>query len=301
MALGCKCNSGLSNTGQPNCITLQSVTSRLILVPLKDATGALNKVSLTSFPTWASLFTELDATKRFYPLPVFENVEMAKADSTFEEAPSGRKVFIKSGKRSFAGELWSQTPTFLAKLESNRCSDFGFYIVDVNGSLVGSKVGDNLYPIPVDNESFEAKLMFATDATIQKIMLSFDWYRLFDESTLWLITQTDANFDFNNVDGLLDVNLTKVSSTVTSLVVNAKLDYGSGNNPIAVKGLLLANFTLANDTTGATIVISAVTESTTVDGQYNLTIATTPNNTYVKLKVLSTSNYEGSVRTIVTV
>ena len=301
MALGCKCNSGLSNTGQPNCITLQSVTSRLILVPLKDATGALNKVSLTSFPTWASLFTELDATKRFYPLPVFENVEMAKADSTFEEAPSGRKVFIKSGKRSFAGELWSQTPTFLAKLESNRCSDFGFYIVDVNGSLVGSKVGDNLYPIPVDNESFEAKLMFATDATIQKIMLSFDWYRLFDESTLWLITQTDANFDFNNVDGLLDVNLTRVTSTATSLVVTAKLDYGSGNNPIAVKGLLLANFTLANDTTGATIVISAVTESTTVDGQYNLTIATTPNNTYVKLKVLSTSNYEGSVRTIVTV
>lgn len=297
MALGCKCNSGLSNTGQPNCITLQSVTSRLILVPLKDATGALNKVSLTSFPTWASLFTELDATKRFYPLPVFENVEMAKADSTFEEAPSGRKVFIKSGKRSFAGELWSQTPTFLAKLESNRCSDFGFYIVDVNGSLVGSKVGNDLYPIPVDNESFEAKLMFATDATIQKIMLSFDWFRLFDESTLWLITQTDANFDFNNVDGLLDVNLTKVSSTATQIVVNAKLDYGSGNNPIAVKGLLLANFSLIKTADGSTINISAVAESTAIDGQYTLTIANTTLLTPIKLKVLSTSNYEGSLST----
>lgn len=293
MALGCKCNSGLSNTGQPNCITLQSVTSRLILVPLKDSTGALNKVSLTTFPTWASKFTELDATKRWYPLPVFENVEMAKADSTFEEAPSGRKVFIKSGKRSFAGELWSQTSTFLSKLESNRCSDFGFYIVDVNGSLVGSKVGDDLYPIPVDNESFEAKLMFATDSTIQKIMLSFDWYRLFDESTLWLITQTEANFDFNNADGLLDVNLTKVSSTSTQLVVTAKLDYGTGSNPIAVKGLLLANFELSNATTGTSISISAVTESTSIDGQYTLTIANTPVGTSVKLKVLSTSNYEG--------
>ena len=293
MALGCKCNSGLSNTGQPNCITLQSVTSRLILVPLKDATGALNKVSLTTNPTWSSLFTELDATKRWYPLPVFENVEMAKADSTFEEAPSGRKVFIKSGKRSFAGELWSQSPTFLAKLQSNRCSDFGFYIVDVNGSLVGSKVGNDLYPIPVDNESFEAKLMFATDSSIQKIMLSFDWYRLFDESTLWLVTQSDANFDFNNVDGLLDVNLTKVSSTATSIVVNAKLDYGSGANQIAVKGLVLANFALTNATTGATIVINTVTESTAVEGQYTLAIANTAVGTSVKLKVLSTSNYEG--------
>ena len=293
MALGCKCNSGLSNTGQPNCITLQSVTSRLILVPLKDATGALNKVSLTSFPTWASKFTESDATKRWYPLPVFENVEMAKADSTFEEAPSGRKVFIKSGKRSFAGELWSQTPTFLSKLQSNRCSDFGFYIVDVNGSLVGSKVGNDLYPIPVDNESFEAKLMFATDASIQKIMLSFDWYRLFDESTLWLITQTEANFDFNNADGLLDVNLTKVSATATSIVVTAKLDYGTGNNLIPVKGLTSIFFTLINKATGNTINVSGIAENTALEGQYTLTIANTTLGTEVILKLL-TVNYEGT-------
>ena len=295
MSLGCKCNSGLSNTGQPNCITIQSVTSKLILVPLKDSTGALNSVDLTSLPTWASKFNELDATKRWFPLPVFESVELAKADSTFEEAPSGRKVFIKQGKRSFSGELWSQTPTFLGKLQGNRCSDFGFYIVDVNGSLVGSKVGNLLYPIPVDNESFEAKLMFATDSTIQKIMVSFDWYRLFDESTMWLITQSEANYDFNSADGILDANLTKVSSTATSIVVNAKLDYGTGNNPIAVKGLVLANFALANATTGNTINISAVVESTTVEGQYTLTIANTVVGTSVKLKVLSTSNYEGAL------
>ena len=185
----------------------------------------------------------------------------------------------------------------MSKLESNRCSDFGFYIVDVNGSLVGSKVGNDLYPIPVDNESFEAKLMFATDSSIQKIMLSFDWYRLFDESTLWLITQTGANFDFNNVDGLLDVNLAKVSSTTTSLVVTAKLDYGSGANQIAVKGLVLANFSLIKTADGSTINISAVVESTAVEGQYTLTIANTTLLTPIKLKVLSTSNYEGQLST----
>lgn len=294
MALGCKCNSGLSNTGQPNCITLQSVTSRLILVPLKDSTGALNKVSLTASNNWSTFFYQSDATKRWYPLPVFENVEMAKADSTFEEAPSGRKVFIKSGKRSFAGELWSQTPTFLAKLQSNRCSDFGFYIVDVNGSLVGSKVGTDLYPIPVDNESFEAKLMFATDSSIQKIMLSFDWYRLFDESTLWLLTQSEANYDFNSADGLLDVNLTKVSSSATQIIVKGNLDYGTGNNLITVKGLTSINFTLINNVTGLPITISSVAENTSIEGQYTLTIPNTAGNPSVTLKVLSPS-YEGSL------
>lgn len=294
MALGCKCNSGLSNTGQPNCITLQSVTSRLILVPLKDSTGALNKVSLTASNNWSTFFYQSDATKRWYPLPVFENVEMAKADSTFEEAPSGRKVFIKAGKRSFSGELWSQSPTFLAKLQSNRCSDFGFYIVDVNGSLVGSKVGTDLYPIPVDNESFEAKLMFATDSSIQKIMLSFDWYRLFDESTLWLLTQSEANYDFNSADGLLDVNLTKVSSSATQIVVKGNLDYGTGNNLITVKGLTSINFTLINNATGSSITISSVAENTSIEGQYTLTIPNTAGNPSVTLKVLSPS-YEGSL------
>ena len=45
---GCKCGYGLSNTGQAGCVTLQSVTTRLIFVNIKDSTGALTKVDLTS-------------------------------------------------------------------------------------------------------------------------------------------------------------------------------------------------------------------------------------------------------------
>jgi hypothetical protein len=212
-------------------------------------------------------------SKRWFPLPNFENVELAKADTTFEEANSGRMVFIRQGKRSFAGELWADdsSPQFLGKLQTNRCVEFGVYIVDVNGNLVGSKVGTKLFPISVDNPSFDPKIMFATDTTIQKIMVAFDFDRLFDESTMWMITPTEAGQDFNDLSGLIDVNMTNISNTSTTRVFKAFLDYGTAINPIKFKGGVLADFTLRNDTTNAVIVITSVVENVGIAGQYLLT------------------------------
>lgn len=300
MSLGCKCDSGLSNTGTPNCVTLQSVTSKLIMVPLEDSAGVRNFIDLTNAPTVASitaLVNESDATKRWFPLPVFEKVELPKADSTFEEAPSGRKLFIKQGKRSFTGELWNGTTQLLGKIQDNRCVEFGVYIVDVNGSLVGSKEGTKLYPIPVDNQSFDAKMMYATDTTVQKIMVSFDFYRLFDESSLWLITANELGGDFNQFEGLLDVVLAKSSSTQTTLVVDANLDYGTALNPIKVLGLLQADFTLKNATTGVAIPLTSVVAGTGVNAnRYTLTFASQTLLTPLYLKVQKTG-YVGELTT----
>ena len=278
MSLGCKCESGLSNTGTPNCVTLQSVTSKLIMVPLEDSTGAKNFLDLSTVPTVATitaLINQSDASKRWFPLPQFEKVELPKADSTFEEAPSGRRLFIKQGKRSFTGEIWNGTPQLLGKIQDNRCVEFGAFIVDVNGNLIGSKEGNGLYPIPVDNQSFDAKLAYATDTTVQKIMVGFDFYRLFDESSLWLITPTELGGDFNSFEGLLDIEMAKVSSTVTTLVVDAKLSYGTALNPIKVLGLLAVDFTLKNATTGANIPITTAVAGTGVNAnRYTLTFGT---------------------------
>lgn len=296
MSLGCKCDSGLSNTGTPNCVTLQSVTSKLILVPIEDSTGAKNYVDLTSAPTSATinaLINQADATKRWFPLGLFENVTLEKAESTFEEAPSGKKQFIKQGKRSFAGEIWNATPQLLGQIQNNRCVEFGVYVVDVNGSLVGSKSGDKLYPIPVDNQSFDARLMYATDSAVQKLMVSFDFYRLFDESTLWLITSDEAGYDFNLAEGLLDIVFSKVSASTTNLVLKAVTKYGTALNPIKVLGLLQADFTLVNASTNASISLTGVTA---VDNVYTLAFASQTAGLSVKAKAQKTG-YVGEITT----
>lgn len=269
MSIGCNCDLGLSNTGRPNCLPLQSVTSKLILVPLQDNAGAYNRIDLTTLPVWANLINDSDPSQRWYPLPAFENVELPKADTVFEEANSGRMAFLRQGKRSFTGELWAydSTPQFLGKLSSGRCVEFGVFVVDINGSLIGSKVGNFLYPIPVDNQSWDPKLMFATDATVQKIMLGFDWNRFFDESTLWMITADEATQNFNDLKGLLDVNLINpVQVANTSIQVDATFDYGTAINPLKFKGAVLADFSLFDNTNNVIFPITAVSEPT--DGTY---------------------------------
>ena len=237
---GCNCNAGLGNTGRPGCVPIQSVTSKLIMVPLNANDGTLNGIDLSApLPTWNSLVNEPDASKRWFPLPAFENVELPKAESQFEEANSGRMAFLREGKRSFTGELWGEdsTPTLLGKMKAGRCVNFGVYVVDVTGNLIGSKVNGYLYPIPVDNQSWNPTFMFATDSTVQKIMLTFDFDRLFDDSTMYMITATEANLDFNTLTGLIDVNLAVPSSSTSDVVLEATFDYGTALNPILLQGV----------------------------------------------------------------
>jgi hypothetical protein len=210
------------------------------MVPLTANDGTLNGIDLSApLPTWNSLINEPDASKRWFPLPAFENVELPKAESQFEEANSGRMAFLREGKRSFTGELWGEdsTPTLLGKMKAGRCVNFGVYVVDVTGNLIGSKVGGYLYPIPVDNQSWNPTFMFATDSTVQKIMLTFDFDRLFDDSTMYMITATEAGVDFNTLVGLIDVNLVVVSSSTSDVVLTASFDYGTALNPILLQGV----------------------------------------------------------------
>lgn len=291
--LGCNCDAGLANTGRPGCVPLQSVTSKLIMVPLMANDGTLNGIDLSApLPTWSSLINESDASKRWFPLPAFENVEMPKADSQFEEANSGRMAFLRQGKRSFAGELWGDdsTPTMLGKLNAGRCVQFGVYIVDVNGALIGSKVGGYLYPIPVDEQSFDPKWMVATDSTVQKIMVGFDFDRLFDDSTMYMITATEAGINFNSLSGLIDINVVNDVVASTTLTFDAVLDYGTALNPIKAQGLVSGDFTLTNTTTTLAVSVTAV-ENT--PGNYTLTYTAQTNGDGASL-VIAKPGYLGT-------
>ncbi|QDP50832.1 MAG: hypothetical protein Unbinned2903contig1001_22 [Prokaryotic dsDNA virus sp.] len=288
--IGCDCNAGLSNTGRPNCVPIQSVVSSLIVVPLYANDGTQNGITLNSLPTWNDLVNEADASKRWFPLPAFENVELPKADSQFEEANSGRMAYLRQGKRSFSGELWAEdsTPTFLGKLAASRCVDFGIFIVDVNGALIGSKSSDDLYlyPIPVDNASWDPKFMFATDSTVQKIMLGFDFDRLFQEQTMYMINADEA-IDFTTLKGLVDVTIFGQTAASTSAIdLKTKFDYGTAVNPLVFSGATsTSDWDLYNVSAGAAVPVLTVTESVSVPGQYALTFAAQTAADVIKISV----------------
>jgi len=275
--IGCDCNAGLANTGRPGCVPLFSIVSSLILVPLTANDGTRNGIDLNAaLPTWDDLVNESDASKRWFPLPPMENVTVPKADTQFEEAASGRMARLRQGKRSLEGQFWADdsTPTFLGKLEKSRCVEFGIFIVDINGNLIGSEENGFLYPIPVDNESWDPKFMFATDTEVQKIMLNFDWDRLFEESTMYQISSEEAGILFTTLKGLVDVNFTNVvgAATFDDVSFDAKFEYGTALNKIVYTGATNpTDWTIFNETTVAAVTVTGVTEGP--DGSYVLTFA----------------------------
>jgi len=270
----CKCNVGLGNTGIPGCVPIQSVTSSLIMVPIKANDGTYNRIDLASLPVWANLVNEVDESKRWFPLPEFQNVEQPKADSQFEEAASGKQAFLRQGKRSFTGELWEgdSSPQFLGKLTKARCVKFGIYVVDVDGNLIGSDKGDGfLYPIPVDNASWDPKWAPTTDATVQKIMLAFDWDRLFDESTLAMILADEAGQNFTELEGLIDVLFTAIVFAPVLTGFTAKFCYGTAINKLPYGGATLpADWLIFNNTTALPVTVDSVTEAPAGSGNYVL-------------------------------
>ena len=187
----CLCGTGLGNLGLSSCIVNRNVTNKLFFVPVYDSTGVKNKLDLTGTineATIIALINQSDASKRWYLSPVFENVVKATADTTFEEAPSQRKKRIKAGKKSFSAEHWDVAPQLEGKYNEYLCGGWGVIELDIDGNIIGKKVGTDLYPIPVDGDSFDVKYVDPTDAATSKLMVSFDYNRLMKSEELWLIS-----------------------------------------------------------------------------------------------------------------
>lgn len=268
----CICEvGGLGNLGHPNCVPKFGVISSLIFVPLKGNDGALNRINLLT-PVTSTTFIELtqhvDPSKRWYPTPTFENVNMETAESLKEESASGRVSKLRTGKVSFTGEFWDEdsTPQMQGKLEKYPCQDFGFYIVDDLGNLIGSVDGTFLLPIPAESSSLDVLFNFKKDDTTQKLMVMFDVKRNFRTSTLRMVSSSEGLVDFGTLEGLIDANIALSSITTTGFVATITTDYGTALTPSKVKGQFAPNFSLYNDTDSASITITTVTETT--DGVY---------------------------------
>ena len=266
---GCRCNVGLSALGRENCVSIQSVTKRFIFTEVN------NRISLSGLGS-ENWFQKLTAPihERWFPSPNFEAITLPKADSKFEEAPSGRKVFIRQGKRSFTGELWAEDshPTILKRLKSYKCVKFGVYMVDVNGNLVGEKKGNYLYPIEVDSASFDPQLMFADDNTVAKIKVQFDFALTVNEENLYMVTEVETNQNFLELSPLIEVDVTVPiwpvdgATTIGVRIKNPFIADPSNNGVLAQED----NITLLNISTGAAIVPSLAVDNG--GGDYTLTV-----------------------------
>lgn len=277
----CSCTSKYANTGAPNCSgALIKASKKLIMVPKYKDDGTLNKVTLPATLNAAyfnALINHVDRSQRWYPLPKHVNAEVTKAESIYETFADGSKQFIQEGVSSFKCIYPAKQPKFLSILKSGRCNEMAVYIVDKNGALVGLSNGEEnvVYPFALNKNTIDAIMRWATDTTGTNVeyMFEFDTDQKDEE-----IVKIDAA-DMTGVNllvgynGLVDGIKSQVSTGQTSMVFKLYANGGSAAAPVAITGLLAANFALYNNTTSAAITIISALENTTIAGQYTLTYA----------------------------
>jgi hypothetical protein len=271
------CGGKLGNTGLNGEEIIFGTTTNFILMPIYGSDGTKNFIDLapSSGTVGANVVASISAVNpldRLYPLPFSENVARPKAEAIKENAPSGNMYKIQDGIRSNTMEFWGKNSSFrfASELTGFGCKEMGYYTVDNCGLLEGyidPSFPNRLYPLPMMEDSFDKMVTYGTDTTVQKLMLTFNLERNFNEDNLYYITPADLGYPAYNLKGLIPVVMSLVGSpTTTSVTVRLVKPTGKAIETNGLVGLLSANFAIDDD--GTPVTITAVTESTTVSGQY---------------------------------
>lgn len=295
MSDSCLCGEGMNNTGLATCLPAFKKTTGVLFVPLFANDGTRNKIDMSTTIDMTAHIQNIDKSKRFYPIQDLKDVELPVADAKFKTYKDGAKRKLADGIRSFKATMPEASSVLIGKLQGVSCSKFGVYLIDIDGQLRGIKSGTNLYPVEIGG--FNAMFKDATDDEVNEGMIEFDFDILLKVSQFWILSATDLGVNPNELSGLVDANLTEVSSGATSTVLNISSDFGSGvaTNPAPIVGLVTADFSAYNDTDSASVTLT-VAESTTVDGEYTLTYTSQTALDLVTIKVLPASGFEGSIQ-----
>lgn len=292
MSDSCLCGEGMNNTGLATCLPAFKKTTGILLVPIFANDGTRNSIDMSTTIDMSAKVNHLDKSKRFYPIQDLKDVELPVAETKFKTYKDGSKRKLADGVRSFKAVMPETSSVLIGKLQGVSCSKFGVYLVDIDGQLRGIKDGSLLYPVEIGG--FDAIFKDATDDEVNEGMIQFDFDILLKISKFWILSTTDLNVNPNELNGLVDANLTVGAITSTGVSISVNSDFGSGvatmNAPIV--GLLLADWTLTRTDTNADVPLTSVTEG--VDGVYALVYtAITGSTVPLKAKVVASSGFEG--------
>lgn len=280
----CTCGGRLGNTGIDNCVIEFKATNNFILIPTYDGSNVKNFIDISDPTTLgddvlAKTQATTDALERLYPLPFAENITREKTERITETPASGNIYNVQDGLRQNHMEFFGQNASFsfMRELKLFGCTQLSYYSVDIAGTLEGY-VDDSeptkFYPLPMMNNSFYQMYAYATDTTIQKLMLDFNQKRNFDESQIYYLTASDLGYPATDLVGLIPITITASDVTTTGVTLTVLRPSQSAVSTKPFTGLVAGDFEIHDVTGSASVTITGSTEVS--DGVYELTYADVP-------------------------
>ena len=286
----CRCGYGISNFGTRKCPNLMDVTYKLIFVPYLKTDGTINGLDLDASPALDSAYflalVNAAQTLAWRPTPQVMNYDSAPGEQQFEDFNDGQvKLPTSKTPRQVKFVIPELPAVFVNKFESMGCEDVGVYMIDESGNLHGMNAGwKKLNPILVQKRSVYSQLVLPKYKSVQQVMVGFTIDPTMNDGDLGTIQADDMTYDLRNILSLIDADIVlneAIAQSNTGFAVNADTYQGDIYTPDFVEGLVKADFTLVNQTTGATITITTVTE--VAPGYYTFVVPAQTVGVYYKL------------------
>lgn len=294
MTMFCSCSGTLSNTGVPTKQRVMGVGVKLIAVRMKADDGTANAIANDAVIDQAyldALINNEDESKRWFPLGEFKSVDDVRADTATESFTDGTAQLTQQGVRSYTGWLLNYAASYIKTLKSFQCQSFGVYVVWSCGDITGSvsKDGASLYPIRVNNYSWDPMLIKANPSAVGKVQLKFEYSQLEKDENLRTISEDEITADVLNAEGLLPVKGSVSGISTTGFVAALTVDYDvflSASKEV-VPAWVVGDFALQNKTTNSAVTITSVTEAP--EGTYTFVIPAQSSADVLELTNVKTS------------
>ena len=274
--IGCGCTDALQNTGIPagGGKKFGTAVGVFIQETLK-ADGTFNSLDLTTsiLPQILAGLNHVDPKQRLFFVGDLDNIEPANEGAQFDTAANGKRFKVRDGIESMTIGFKTNASHQLFSKIAEICGDVSIYPVDTCGNLLVVKDGTTGRGRRIATGSYNSQLDMAGSSTVQSIMANFDWYSRKEQLNQWLISDKEIGADLTETKSMIDVYVDAISASTSALIFEAEYGYGTAITQIPVVGLLLANVTIFNVTTGLAVTVTGVTYNT-VNKQYTAAYST---------------------------
>jgi hypothetical protein len=190
------------NTGVPQCYMDLAPINGIILTPIG--------YTLTKAEIASTLLSKLQTStlaaraNRIYPVLNFVDIKDNTEQPSYQTLGFGRKVLLKEGKYSFEASYLDGGLCLSNQLRNFNYTKWAAFLVDANGVLVGTKVGDNIMAIPL-NLFYASPYGIATSSQAASYKLNIEIEPKYLNEEIGFV-QTKGEFDiFDSVKGLLNL------------------------------------------------------------------------------------------------
>lgn len=286
------CNTGGANSGMPKCRGNYGRDAYFMLVP--PGTEIDTEAAALLQATYLAMI-KADESTRAYPLPKFFRYEPTSDEHAYTEGDFNDKYSIKEGSPDGMASYINIPICFAKKLRTFNNQDWDAYVFTDKGYLRGwSQDETKFLPFSIFLHVEEDIEATKEEGRLTPVRIYKNEPYQWNEYGVVLnpIKDALATWDPRLLTGLLDANVTIVSSSDTTLVINVKTDC----DLTGVTGLVKEDFLLQDDTPSVEAIVTSV-ESTSIAGQYTLDVTTLSADDYtLNLKEpadMTTAGYQG--------